>query len=167
MRPQGDAPYSKRKRAFRRALGKFYRRAASCCRFLVRRFVVLSFRRFVVWLIGCTTIRPKICEDPPKSIRNESNINPNSSKMGPKSVQNWFKIHPKCIKMKFWMILGVVGRRVGPRMRGVTRGTRFLAPFWLKMGAQGAILGAILEPKSVQNRCKNRYQNRCRKSVEK
>ena len=40
--------YLKRKRAFRWALGKIYRRAASFCRFLVRRFVVLPFRRFVV-----------------------------------------------------------------------------------------------------------------------
>ena len=40
--------YSKRKRAFRRALGFFYRRAASFRRFLVRRFVVLPFLRFVV-----------------------------------------------------------------------------------------------------------------------
>ena len=35
------------------------------------------------------------------------------------------------------------------------------------MTAQGQILGAIFEPKSVQILCKNRYQNRCRKSIEK
>ena len=40
--------YSKRKRAFRQALGQIYRRAASFCCFLVRRFVVLPFLRFVV-----------------------------------------------------------------------------------------------------------------------
>ena len=44
-RPRAD---SKRKRAFRRALGLFYRRVASFRRFLVRRFVVLPFLRFVV-----------------------------------------------------------------------------------------------------------------------
>ena len=39
---------SKRKRAFRQALGQIYRMAASFCCFLVRRFVVLPFLRFVV-----------------------------------------------------------------------------------------------------------------------
>ena len=35
------------------------------------------------------------------------------------------------------------------------------------MDAQGVILGAILEPKLIQNWCTNRYQNWYRKSVEK
>ena len=38
----------KRKRAFRRALRFLYRRAASVCRFLVRRFVVFVVSSFVV-----------------------------------------------------------------------------------------------------------------------
>ena len=45
LRPRAD---SKRKRAFRRALGKIYRRAASFCCFLVRRFVVFVVSSFVV-----------------------------------------------------------------------------------------------------------------------
>ena len=40
--------YSKRKRASSRALGFIYRRAASWCRFLVRRFVVFVVSSFVV-----------------------------------------------------------------------------------------------------------------------
>ena len=45
-------PDSKRKRAFRRALGFFYRRAASFSRFLVRRFVFFFVVRRVV-LVSC------------------------------------------------------------------------------------------------------------------
>ena len=46
--PREGAADSKRKRAFRRALGFLYQRAASFCRFLVRRFVVFVVSSFVV-----------------------------------------------------------------------------------------------------------------------
>ena len=49
---------SKRKRAFRRALRFLDRRAASFGCFLVRRFVVLSFLRFVV---RCVVLLPFVC----------------------------------------------------------------------------------------------------------
>ena len=70
--------------------------AASCCRLLVRHFIVLiisSFRRslcrgVVVLPIGCTTDRQKNCGDPPKSIKNGSNVSQNPFKMDTNSVQN-------------------------------------------------------------------------------
>jgi hypothetical protein len=79
--------YSKRKRTFRRALGKKYRRAASFCCFLVRRFVVLLFRRFVVRCVVVLSFYRWVA--PPA----DEEIYPNPSKLGSKSI----KIHPKWV----------------------------------------------------------------------
>ena len=88
--PAATCGYLKRKRAFRRALGKIYRRAASFCCFLVRRFVILSFRRslcrgVVVLPMGCTTSRRRNLLKP---IKNQFKIYQNPSQICQKSIPN-------------------------------------------------------------------------------
>ena len=102
--------YSKRKRAFRRALGKFYRRVASFCRFLVRRFIVLSFRRSVVGVVVVLSFRrwiapqvdqksgkmhQKLIQNLPKFFKHLSKIHRKSQKF----VQNPSKINQKPYKI--------------------------------------------------------------------
>ena len=121
---------SKRERAFRRALGKFYRLETPKGR--------QSFYRLVAAVGKFNVKSMKIIEKSPQ--------------IGPKSFQNQQKTTPYQLKCVLGAFPAPNRAQVGPRTPTVRRETRFFDFFCRKWRSKGRFLGPLEIPKSFQNR---------------